>query len=242
MRMSFPAEETFAGFFERWMKQLEDHLRNLITSAKEGGEPDYESVVSNITAHHKAYYAAKWAAAPEDVLAFFSPSWLSPFEKAYLWATGWKPSTTFRLVESLRQTRAPLTSLTQMSEEQVKRIEKLRARTRLEEEGVEREMERQQVAVANRKMVELARLSSRVREGDAGRSEVDRLVEAAVSGLLAGLVSVMKAADRARLKTLKGVLDVLGPRQCADFLAVFSLLQIQQRRWGSQRESLAETT
>lgn len=50
---------------------------------------------------------------------------------------------------------------------QVKKIEDLRVKIRLEKEKVEREMERQQVSMADKRMVELARLASQpVRNGE----------------------------------------------------------------------------
>ncbi|MCI38027.1 TGACG-sequence-specific DNA-binding protein TGA-2.1, partial [Trifolium medium] len=48
-----------------------------------------------------------------------------------------------------------------ITDEQRKEIEKLRVRIKMEEEKVEREMERQQVAMADLKIVELAKLSCR---------------------------------------------------------------------------------
>jgi hypothetical protein len=122
---------------------------------------------------------------------------------------------------------------------QVKKIEELRVKIRLEKEKVEREMERQQVSVADRRMVELARLASRVRNGD-GMARVDVLVEVALKGLLGGLERVMKAADCVRLKTLKGLLEVLSPSQCVDFLAGICTLQIRLRQRGKKRESQKE--
>lgn len=121
---------------------------------------------------------------------------------------------------------------------------------RLEEEKVEMEMERQQVAMADRRMVELARLSSSVigrggSGGDGGdevtvaammTAQIDGLVEAALKNLLGGLERVMKMADCVRLKTLKGLLEVLSPMQCVDFLAAKSMVQIQLRKWGKKRD------
>ncbi|KAJ6707182.1 hypothetical protein OIU85_027525 [Salix viminalis] len=66
-----------------------------------------------------------------------------------------------------------------------------------------------------------------------------RLVEVALKGLMAGLEKVMKAADCVRLRTLKGVLDVLTPLQCVNFLAATSMLQIQIRQWGKRRDSIS---
>ncbi|KAF5944550.1 hypothetical protein HYC85_018627 [Camellia sinensis] len=257
--MKTQVEERFSDFFEKWVCQLELHLQLLLKISKESSnESDCKTVVAELTAHHKDYYTAKWASAHEDVLAFFVPVWLSPLENSYLWFTGWKPSMAFQLVNSLR-VRVPGSSLADMSESQLRKVEELKGKIRVEEEKVEREMERQQtlrpsatdctrvrhkseilsqVAMADRRMVELARLTSRVKSGGGGvAAEVDGLVEAAVKGLLGGLEKVMKMADCVRLKTLKGLLEVLNPIQCVDFLVATSMLQIQMRRWGRKRES-----
>ncbi|KAI7999577.1 Protein DOG1-like 4 [Camellia lanceoleosa] len=241
--MKTQVEERFSDFFEKWVCQLELHLQLLLKISKESSnESDFKTVVAKLTAHHKDYYTAKWASAHEDVLAFFVPVWLSPLENAYLWFTGWKPSMAFQLVNSLR-VRVPGSSLADMSESQLRKVEELKGKIRVEEEKVEREMERQQVAMADRRMVELARLTSRVKSGGGNSggggvaAEVDGLVEAAVKGLLGGLEKVMKMADCVRLKTLKGLLEVLNPIQCVDFLVATSMLQIQMRRWGRKRES-----
>ncbi|KAJ8545430.1 hypothetical protein K7X08_018013 [Anisodus acutangulus] len=119
-----------------------------------------------MTTHHKDYYTAKWAAAHEDILAFFSPMWMSPLENAYLWVTGWKPSIAFRLVG---------TALSELSDGQLKNIDALRVKIRGDEEKVEREMERQHVAMGDRKMVELARMKSN--DNNNNINQLDGLVE-----------------------------------------------------------------
>jgi hypothetical protein len=172
------------------------------------------------------------------VLAFFCPIWGSPLENAYSWFTGWKPSTIFKLIDSTRINRVPGSSLAELTQEQLRKIEELRVKIRLEEEKVEREMERQQVAMADRKMFELARLTGRVKDSET-MDQFDGLVEVAMKGLMAGLEKVMKAADCVRLRTLKGVLDVLSPLQCVDFLAATTMLQIQLRQWGKRRDSIS---
>ncbi|KNA06656.1 hypothetical protein SOVF_179030 [Spinacia oleracea] len=222
-------EEKFRSYYESWVKQLEIHLQQLVL----GRQPNHDIVVATMTAHHKDYYTAKWAAAHDDILAFFSPQWESPLESAFTWVTGWKPSMAFRLVDSLRRTRAPLTSLAQLTDEQAKKISELGVKIRLEEKKVERELERQQVAMGDLKMVELARVASRVDVNETSR--VDELVSKAMKGMLEGLERVMKMGDYVRLKTLKGVLDLLNPRQKLDFLAVFAMIQIQIRKWGKQK-------
>lgn len=235
-------EEKFSDFYEKWMAQLEDYAGLLLTVAREGPSTSdmalHVATVDKLTAHHKEFYKAKWA--HDDVLAFFTPLWLTPLENAYLWVTGWKPSMAFRLIDSLKQkAEAAGLSLAGMNEDQARRIEALRVNIKAEEEKVEREMERQQVRMADRNIVELTRLESLAkRNGDsAAVSRVNGFVEAALRTLVAGLKKVMKMADCVRLKTLKGVLDVLSPVQCVDFLAATSMLQIQMRKWGKTRDA-----
>nr|GME14530.1 protein DOG1-like 4 [Ipomoea batatas] len=215
--MRSKVEESFTDFFEKWMAQLEECAHSLLIE----NEKDHDNLVNKMTTHYKNYYTAKWAAAREDVLAFFAPVWLTSLESAYVWVTGWKPSTAFRLVP-----RAG------MSEEQAKKVEILKAKIKAEEEKVEREMERQQVAVADRRMVELARLQS-------GGGGGDTVADVAVKNMVGGLEKVMKMADCVRLKTLKGLLDVLGPTHSVHFLASASMLQIQMRKCGKTLDSLS---
>ncbi|KAI3495359.1 hypothetical protein L1887_37688 [Cichorium endivia] len=220
--MKTSIEEKFSEFYEKWVCQLEEYLRFLVQDYTH--ESDYENLVAKMTTHHKNYYKFKWAAAHEDVCAFFTPVWLTPFENAYLWVTGWKPSAVFRFVDSLRLTGEGLVDLT---EEQVKRIEGLKMKIKMEEEKVEREMERQQVGMADRRMVEMAKL---MRFGGGG----DAVAVLGVKGLLSGLERVMKMGDCVRLKTLKGLLDVMNPKQCVELLAAQSMFHVQLRKWGKK--------
>ncbi|XP_010434503.1 PREDICTED: transcription factor TGA2.3-like isoform X1 [Camelina sativa] len=223
-------EEKFLEFYENWVIQLEQYLHQLLIAHNTTmSEIELRALISKLTTHHKAYYTAKWAAIGEDVLAFFGPVWLTPLEKACFWLTGWKPSTVFRMVDRLRKSRLVLV------EAQVRKLEELRAKTKFEEQKIEREVERYQVAMGDRKMVELARLGCHV----GGESVV--VVEAAVKGLATGLEKMVKAADCVRLKTLKGILDILAPPQCVEFLAAAAAFQVQLRRWGNQRHNVTHS-
>ncbi|XP_015064398.1 protein DOG1-like 4 [Solanum pennellii] len=216
-KMTSQVAENFTKYFENWMIQLEELLKQLVIVPRETSYVnDHELLVSKMTTHHKNYYTAKWAAAHEDILAFFTPMWLSPLEIVYSWITGWKPSMAFRLVSGGGGA---------FSDEELKNIDGLRVKIRGEEEKVEREMERQQVAIGDRKMVELARI----------KNENDELVELALKGLRMSLERVMKMADCVRLKTLKGLLEILSPLQSVDFLAAISTIQIQMRKRGRKR-------
>ncbi|KAF5810865.1 putative transcription factor TGA like domain-containing protein [Helianthus annuus] len=214
-----PTEEKFSDFYEKWVCQLEEYLIHLLQDYTH--QSDYENLIAKMTTHHKNYYRVKWAAAHEDVCAFFAPVWLTPLETAYLWVTGWKPSAVFRFVDTLRRTGRGLVDLT---EDQVKKIEGLRVKIKMEEEKVEREMERQQVGLADRRMVELVKLR---RGGGGGGDGGD---EVAVVAVLSGLERMMKMGDCVRLKTLKGLLDMMNPKQCVELLAAQSMFHVQLRK------------
>jgi len=124
-----------------------------------------------------------------------------------------------------------------MTEEQDKKLEEMKMRIKMEEEKVEGEMERQQVAMADRKMVQLAKLTSRVgsRRGGGGGG-ADAVAEVGVKEVVAGLERILKASDCVRLKTLKGVLDLLSPMQSVDFLAANITAQLRLGQWGKQEK------
>ncbi|XP_057985358.1 protein DOG1-like 4 [Hevea brasiliensis] len=220
--MKTKVEERFSEFFEKWMCQLHEYLQHLRRAsedyrAKTGCEREQElqALVSKVTQQYKDYYTIKWALAHEDV-------------------TRWKPLTVFKLGNSIRTNGVPSLSLVELTQEHMRNIETLRLKRRLEEEKVEREMERQQVVVVDRKMLELVRLVVRVKNGEEVR-QVERLVQVALKGVMVGLEKVMKAVDCVRLRTLKGVLDVLSPLQCVEFLAGIDILQILLRQWGKKK-------
>lgn len=229
MKTQVQVQHSFSEFYHTWLSKLQHILPQLIHASnsnqtKEDAVNDQDLkalMISKVTAHLKEYYSVKWASAHEDVLPFYSPPWLTPLEIAYFsWLTGWKPSAAFRLLGSL-------------TEEQRRKIEEVRARVRAEEAKVEREMERLQVAMADRKMVELAKMSGRRwrRPREGGDEHVDGMVEVAVKGVMGGLDKVMKGADCVRLKALKGTLDVLTPSQSLEFLAALITLHLRLRQW-----------
>ncbi|XP_058749600.1 protein DOG1-like 4 [Vicia villosa] len=214
-------KKSFSEFYEKWILNLEEIQHQLLKVSKREtvmNEQELQTLVSKVTAHLKEYYTVKWRAAHEDVVVFFSPTWVTPLENSYLWITGWKPSTVFRILEKF-----------DMTDEEKKKIDGLRMKTKMEEEKVEGEMERQQVAMADLKMVKLAKISCRGRKDDA---RVDGLVEVALKGVFGGLEKVMKSSDCVRLKTLKGVLDVLTPIQSLHFLAAHIGMQLSLRQLG----------
>ncbi|QCD76866.1 protein DOG1-like 4 [Vigna unguiculata] len=237
--MANPAVQRFSEFHEKWNEKLEDILQQLTQVSDQRTEvvkteEELLALVSTVTTHLKEYYNTKWAAAgTENVLIFFSPPWMNPLEHAQLWMTGWKPSTVFRQLENLKKKG----NVFVMTEEQEKRMEDLKVRVRMEEDKVEREMERQHVAMADRKMVQLSKIST----SRPSRGGPNSVTEVAVKEVVVGLERVMKASDCVRLKTLKGVLDLLSPMQGVDFLAMNITTQLRFRQWGTKKKDTAGT-
>ncbi|CAN1166207.1 Protein DOG1-like 4 [Linum perenne] len=208
--------DRFTKFFDTWVDQLEDYLSQLLTAlTTTPTNPELEALVSKLTQHHKEYYKVKWGLAKEDSLPFFSQTWSTPLEKAYSWLTGWKPTTMLKMVP-------------QPTQQQSASIDELRLRLRVEEEKVERAMERQHVALADKKFVQLARLATcHCASGDN--------VAVALNEVADGLEKIMKMADCVRLRALKGILEILSPLQGVVFLAASSMLLVRLREFGRMR-------
>ncbi|CAK9327510.1 unnamed protein product [Citrullus colocynthis] len=223
--MKTQVEEKFSNFFERWVSELEEFVKHLMKVDASDQDPHLRALVSKLTAHFKLYYSVKWAQAHQDVLAFFSPSWLTPLETAYNWVTGWKPSMAFRLILPIHPPVSP---------DQLLHLHQLRLRIKAQQDRVDRDMERHQMALADRDMVHLSRLRTRSRRsGEREPLLLDGQVDVAINALLRRLEKTMKAADCVRLNTLKGILDLLTPLQCVRFCLSISLIHIRLRQWGN---------
>ncbi|CAA0839406.1 transcription factor-related [Striga hermonthica] len=214
-------EHNFSDFHKEWMAELE----KLVESDRDESIP--KSRLDKLTAHHKAYYTRKWAAAEEDIAAFYAAEWLNPFEKARMWVTGWKPSSALQLAESMK-----------LSDEQRHKMARVRAEIKTEEEKVESEMRSlHNVATADPEMLELMRMGMEAdRSGSpTAMAEVDKMVDEALKMLKGRLLKLMKMADCARLKALKGVLDVVGPVHGLTYFTSVSIFLIGLRNLGEPR-------
>ncbi|KAF2303202.1 hypothetical protein GH714_014539 [Hevea brasiliensis] len=172
--MKTKVEERFSEFFEKWTCQLHEYLQQVRRASK-----DYRAKTG--CEHEQELQASRMC-----ILGLLA-----------------EPSAVLKLVNSIRTNGVLSSSLVELTQEQMRKIEALRLKIRLEEERVERKMERQQVVVADRKMAELVKLVVRVKSGEEVR-QVEGLVQVALKGVMAGLEKVMKAADCVRLRTLKG--------------------------------------
>ncbi|KAL9158705.1 hypothetical protein ABFS82_08G087000 [Erythranthe guttata] len=181
----------------------------------------------------------------------FNPSWRSSLEDAFLWIGGWRPSMAFHLLYSKSglqlEARAiddlilGLTNgdLSDLSTGQLGRVDALQKVTLREEKEITEKLAKLQETVADSSMVELSHAVSELIQEEAGDrvAEQEGRVEAALAPKEEGLVGVLEKADELRMKTLKGVIDILSPTQGVHFLIAAAELHLRVHDWGKKRDA-----
>ncbi|OVA07935.1 Transcription factor TGA like domain [Macleaya cordata] len=180
-----------------------------------------------------------------------SPSWRSSLEEAFLWIGGWRPSMAFHLLYSKSglQLEARLDDiihglstgdLADLSASQLVSVDELQRRTIKEEKEITEKMAEHQETVADSSMVELSNVVSELMRNGADLTQNGEVVERVESTLAPkedGLERIMERADDLRLRTLKGVIDILTPIQAVDFLIAAAELHLRLHDWGKQRDA-----
>ncbi|KAH7676505.1 Transcription factor TGA like domain-containing protein [Dioscorea alata] len=204
------------SYYPAWISRQEQLLGELL-SINRDDIPAQRALISRVLAHYHEYYAQK---SRTDVLLLFSAPWLTPLERTFLWATGWRPSLAFRLLP--RAITHPLTAA------QSPAVDDLRRLTAAREKEVENGLAKVQEAVASTAMLRLARGERRTTsgegEGDGGSSSGN-----AAQLVLAELDALVSAADALRSETVTSLIEILSVEQTVDFLAAAATLHLQIR-------------
>ncbi|KAL4557921.1 hypothetical protein LXL04_036115 [Taraxacum kok-saghyz] len=208
----------FRNFFRGWLVRQEDYLdelRSTLRTCDSSDEEPLRALIGRVLAHYQQYFEEKSRIANLDVSLVFSPPWFSSFERSFFWIAGFKPGLTFRIVYS---------SVGDMSEVQVDRIERLKAETRADERELENKLARIQESVAAPPIAEVAKRGERPLV-DGENDEMDAVIET-----LRGQMEVVLAnADMLRTRTAERVVEILRPAQNVRFLAAATELQIKIR-------------
>ncbi|KVI03370.1 protein DOG1-like 4 [Cynara cardunculus var. scolymus] len=210
---------SFENFLQGWLVRQEHYLEELrctLSTSHQSKDEDLRDLISRVLFHYQQYYEEKSRIAKHDVFLVFSPPWFSPFERSFFWIAGVKPGLAFRVVGS---------SVEDMSEEQVERMEKLKAETRAEEKELGDELARIQEGLAAPPVFEVARRVAV--EEECG--EMDSVMET----LRVEMESVLANADMLRTRTAEKVAKILTAVQDVKFLAALTELQLKIRMWGS---------
>lgn len=244
-------QENFQDFFEKWIVEQKEHLRELITMSKSPNQTDssIRNLVNRVLNHYEEYYKVKSNLAKENVFVMLSPSWTTILEDGFLWIGGWRPSMAFQLLYSKSglQLEARLNELIQgvqtgdlgdLGPNQLTQVDRLQRKTIKEEREITEKMAKQQDTVADSEMVELSDLMTTLMENDDanGVSVLNDQVDSAMERKEEGLARVLGMADDLRLRTLKGVIENLFPKQALHFLIAAAELHLRMHDWGKQMD------
>lgn len=237
-------KENFHDYFEKWVKVQKQHLEELnealsylLTSTAETSLSNLGALIKRVVDHYEEYYKVKSRCAKEDVLLMLSPTWTTSLEDAFLWIGGWRPTMAIHLLYSKSglQLEVRLTELTRdlpamdladLGPSQLIRVDQLQSKIVKEEREIGEKMAKHQSKVADPDMVGLAH--------ELFEDEVR--VDAALKDKEDGLEKILKRADDLRLRTLKGVVDILSPSQALHFLIAAAELHLRLHYWGEKRE------
>ncbi|OWM70742.1 protein DOG1-like 4 [Punica granatum] len=219
----------FTTFFGHWLDHHQALLDQLLPLAASNGlttdhnSHQLASAIGQVLLHYQHYFDEASKLAREDIFLLLSAPWLSPLERTFLWNGGFKPTLVFSLIDGR-----------DLTAEQVRDIEQLRAEAKRKERELGEAMAGVQESVAAPPLQGLLRLRARGARALDGE-EPD--LEMAVEGLRAAMRGVLEGADALRGATVRGLMEVLRPDQTVRFLVAAAEFQLRVRRWGLEGNS-----
>lgn len=117
--------------------------------------------------------------------------------------------------------------LADLDSSQIDQVDKLQGRAIMEEREISEKMAKLQGNMADSDMVELTH------ELDDSKEKVELILRKKEEGLK----RVLGRADELRLRTLKGVINILTPSQSLHFLVAAAELHLKLHDWGKERET-----
>ncbi|KAJ1282498.1 hypothetical protein BS78_03G056900 [Paspalum vaginatum] len=240
-----PSTESFSKFFEGWIAEQSRDLEELRAAASAvpvAPDADLRRLVGQVLGHYEQYYRTKAAAAADDVLPMFTPSWTSTTENLYLWCGGWRPTAALQLLytKSGMQLEQQLPNLLNggsleanlgdLSAQQLQSADQLHRRTIKREREIEDAAGSAQEALAMAKMVELA----------GGGGTDTEAMEREMQTKSEGMKRVLEMADGLRLETMREVVALLRPAQAVHFLLAAAELHLAVHDFGRRKDGHAD--
>lgn len=250
----------FHEFFEKWTVEQSQYLRELVSATKTPTTTPLDSSVSGLVhrviGHYEEYYKVKSYWVQADVFTMLAPPWRTDLEDSFQWIGGWRPSMAFHLLYSkvglqlevvLEQvwseqgSSSPADDMAGLGPILLSLVDQLQKKTIEQERQITEEMARHQETVADMDMVELSHEVTELM-GEAngtGKDEheverVDKRLETIIMPKEEGLKRIVRGADDLRLRTLKGVTEILSPNQALHFLIAAAELHLRLHDWGKQ--------
>lgn len=237
--------ESFQKFFESWLTEQNHHLQELISASKTSSDANLRPLVDRVVRHYELYYHVKSACTTGNVLSMLTPSWRSRLEDAFLWIGGWRPTMAFHLLFSKSGLQLEIIGLpdlarglstrdlADLSHEQLCRVDELQRQTIRDERELTESMASIQETAADSKMVKLSHLAT---EEGGGVEDLVNRVESTLAHKEKEMEEMVHKADEIRLRTLKGVLDILTTTQSVHFLIAAAELHLRLHEWGRKKD------
>lgn len=217
----------FETFLQGWLvrqQHFHDLLRTTLENIHQHEEDDLNVLVSKVLSHYHLYHERKSEMATHNVFLVFSPTWFTPFEKTFFWVGGFRPSLSFKVIETVIKSD-------EMTEQQRQRMDMLKDNVAREEADVAKEMASTQEKVAtDQAIMEAVKKMENLIDGEIEIVEVDQVLR----GLRTSMETVLTWADCLRVATVGKVTQILNPVQCIKFLAAATKLHIRIRTRGMQ--------
>ncbi|KAL3508775.1 hypothetical protein ACH5RR_028176 [Cinchona calisaya] len=216
---------SFPRFYNTWLEQLNQLINHLNQSPRppttEEENHQLHQLVQKTMAHYAEYYRVKSIAAKQDILSVFAAPWATTLERSLHWIAGWRPTTAFHLIYTEASIRFESQiidilrgfrngDLGDLSPAQFRRVSELQCETVREENDITDELSGWQDGASD-----FLGMSSD--NADVKMEVLERVVE---------------KADHLRLNTVEKLVELLTPRQAAEFLIAAAHLQFGVREWG----------
>ncbi|KAL6627771.1 hypothetical protein ACP70R_031497 [Stipagrostis hirtigluma subsp. patula] len=209
--------DDMAAFYDAWVGREEQIVADLTAALPARRRDVLAPLVGAAVDHVAAYYEHKSRLADRDIVAALDPRWLNPLERTFLWAWGWKPALVFRFVDSAGAGDG-------VGSAERRALEDLRAATAAAEREVDREVAAVQESLAGPRVLAALRRQAAARNGEA---------DEAVAAVGRSLRVLLGAADALRERTVRGVVELLGPEQAGAFVAAMLRFHLSVRRAGN---------
>ncbi|WVZ71449.1 hypothetical protein U9M48_020035 [Paspalum notatum var. saurae] len=212
--------DDMAAFYDAWVGREEQVVAELTAAlalpSRSRRDAALAPLVDAALRHVASYYEHKSRLADRDVVAALDPRWLTPLERTFLWAWGWKPALVFRF----------LGGGAGATPQQRRALQELQAATAAAEREVDREVAAVQESLAGpRVLAALGRQQAPPRNGEAAADD-------AVAAVGRSLRVLLGAADALRERTLRAVVGLLAPEDAAAFVAAMLGFHLSVRRAG----------
>ncbi|KAI3702778.1 hypothetical protein L6452_28530 [Arctium lappa] len=235
--------QQFRCCYHNWVGQQQLDLDELLqTLTHYPTDLDYLKLITNKSINHFENYSnARAQLAKHDGPSFLAPTWGSTFENSFLWIGGCRPSLIIRLVYALCGSQLNdhfeeflegirHGNLGEISSSQLKRIDDLQAKTMKEEDKLSSRIASLQEMIADEPLVLLSN-----KDREVGETSGD-MVDKAMDSHALDMYNVLIEADKLRLSTLKGMIDILTPLQAVELLVAAKKLHLSLHEWSKRRD------